>query len=266
MYNDIIQVLNSSELSNNLSKIANEGIPILDSFAPIGLLSSVIATLIGTIIGTLFTMKLFKQQEKIRIRSELKLAVYEKYQDLYNDILESTNKLIETSMNIQTTLAYNIFNTDEVDIEHLVNEVVEDDIELITEDILTSINQCKTLLGKFKLLINFMESKKTIIEHNKNYFSNQEQEIEVLNLALHSLIDSSFYLARSINVRVNTLLKCHIRLYDDFLDGLSDINSSIEKDLIGNFFEDDYKIKFSFNKIARSETIYSNEYNESEVV
>lgn len=84
MVTDII-----NNLSNNIEGI-NQSLKTLaepsDAFMPIATITTLITTLIGTAIGTGFTMWLFKKQEKMRIREELRLDFYKNYKKIYKKL------------------------------------------------------------------------------------------------------------------------------------------------------------------------------------
>lgn len=81
------QVLSDIEsIKLSLEALSNKGIPIIDTFAPITTVVNIVTTVFATAFGGWITLLLFKRQEKMRIREELKLSFYNKYEKLYNEL------------------------------------------------------------------------------------------------------------------------------------------------------------------------------------
>lgn len=86
-------------LNENLSILSSKdgGVVIHDTFANVStwvdLSTTLFATIVGALIGGLITIKLFKQQERMRIKQELKLEFYKEYKPLYKLYIDEIKNL-----------------------------------------------------------------------------------------------------------------------------------------------------------------------------
>lgn len=77
------------ELVDNLMKNINQ---IIENILHINFIVDVLKTSIGGFIGGYLTISIFKRQEQIKIREQLKLEFYKRYKLKYNEIRESLKK------------------------------------------------------------------------------------------------------------------------------------------------------------------------------
>ena len=101
--NDYIMEFIKSEnlitISEALKHIADNGIPIIDTYAPITTTVNIITTIFATAFGGWVTIQLFKRQERMRIREELRLEFYKEYRQMYKELYKDLVDLFE---NIKT--------------------------------------------------------------------------------------------------------------------------------------------------------------------
>lgn len=94
---ELMKLLNT--LNENLSILSSKdgGVVIHDTFANVStwvdLGITLFATIVGALIGGLITIKLFKQQERMRIKQELKLEFYKEYKPLYKLYIDEIKNL-----------------------------------------------------------------------------------------------------------------------------------------------------------------------------
>lgn len=96
--------VNKEQLIIFINDVINNGIPIKDSYAPVETRVNIITTFIGSIIGTMFTMWLFKKQEKMRIREEKRQDFYKEYKRLYREFTKSIKEL-DFSINVMKIIS-----------------------------------------------------------------------------------------------------------------------------------------------------------------
>lgn len=91
------QVLSDIEsIKLSLEALSNKGIPIIDTFAPITTFVNIVTTVFATAFGGWVTIQLFKRQEKMRIKEDLRLSFYKEYREKYKDLYESILDLNES--------------------------------------------------------------------------------------------------------------------------------------------------------------------------
>lgn len=190
MVTDIMKIIDN--LNNNIEGINNSlktildkdgGVVIHDTFAPITTkvtaLTTLGTTIVGALIGTLFTMWLFKRQEKMRIKQELKLDFYRGYEVLYKSLLSNMNECQKEVNRLKGLLTYdiegNVVNfidgiTSFSDIEKNYNGTMEKSIQLF-----------KDLQIKLEDLEIFMNSKKTITGYESYKFESIKGTIKSIN-------------------------------------------------------------------------------------
>lgn len=84
---DLSSVLNElQEISKNITEISNGGLSFNDIFN----------TLLGTFLGSILTIWLFKSQEKIKIKEELRMEFYKEYRDRFNILSNDCMELLAT--------------------------------------------------------------------------------------------------------------------------------------------------------------------------
>lgn len=169
--NEIIQnILSDIEsIRTSLNIISTKGVSIIDSYSLKSATKNIITTFIGTGIGTGFTMWLFKRQEKIRIKAELRLDFYNEYEGKYKDILICLDKFkrniggaIENFYSIGPDIRVHMFekiNTQEDIIKNFESQRVQKAIISTNE-----------LVVKMEDLESFMKSKEVIHGYNEFKF------------------------------------------------------------------------------------------------
>lgn len=86
---EIQQVLSDIEsIKLSLEALSNKGISIIDTFAPITTGVNIITTIFATAFGGWVTIQLFKRQEKMRIKQELRLNFFKEYKSIYDRLLK----------------------------------------------------------------------------------------------------------------------------------------------------------------------------------
>lgn len=89
------QVLSDIEsIKLSLEALSNQGIPIIDTFAPITTGVNFLTTLFATVFGGCIALWGSKIQEKNRIRNEMRLDRYNQFQNIYKDIYININNFI----------------------------------------------------------------------------------------------------------------------------------------------------------------------------
>lgn len=95
------QVLSDIEIIKlSLEALSNQGISVIDSFAPITTGINILTTVFATGFGGWITIQLFKRQEKMRINQELCLEFYKEYSSLYLKLHRSIYNLRKTIIQI----------------------------------------------------------------------------------------------------------------------------------------------------------------------
>lgn len=214
--NSIIEVL--KELTKNGI------ITIGDSFSNkqviFDFLIAITSTLGGTFLGAKMAINSFKKQEKIRIKEELRMKFYEKYDEMYNDLISDIEEL-----------DYNIAN-----IKYWVNEGKEYNRILISE---------KNIYGKY---YEFKDQQNRV-KDNANLTNNIEKKMSKLEKFLESNKIKTGYRYNpysftddlwELNVKFSEFRRCYIKLeryQEDFNKAYNENKyKSIEdlKELISN--------------------------------
>ncbi|MBQ9013127.1 MAG: hypothetical protein IJ094_06125 [Bacilli bacterium] len=100
------QVLSDIEsIKISLETISN-GVSIVDSFSPIATVINILTTIGSTLFGGWLTLELFKKQEKMRIRQELKLEFYNEYKNIYDNLIKDLSILENNFIQIKDELPY----------------------------------------------------------------------------------------------------------------------------------------------------------------
>lgn len=260
---DIIQILADIEgVKKSLDTIAQNGIPIIDTFAPITTMVNIVTTVFSTAFGGWITLQLFKRQEKIRIREQKKLDFYDEYERLYKIVLEYFDIYIK---NIEEVSQY--FNPDKLQstIDGIVDKKDVDYTFKIMDDGIGIVSNIKSSLEKIE---NFMNSKKTITGYDKYKYDSIKKEIEKydeyfkeLN-SKHSdicpdkmLVESGKRLGLEMELYMDEDITAYKEVLGNILEknnkfelllkNMQDINGEIEQEFIGKYFEQKNN-KFNF--------------------
>lgn len=138
-----------TNINQNLSHLGNEkgGLVIHDTFANVSswveLGITLLATITGAIIGGFITIKLFKKQENLRIKQELRLEFYKGYKKLYKVYIDEI-----TSLKSTLKVAETLFELSESSFKLQILKVPE------SKGILKSCNHMTTLEKIIKLIKN----------------------------------------------------------------------------------------------------------------
>lgn len=246
----------------SLKGIAENGIPIVDTFAPISTFVNILTTIFATTFGGIITLRLFKSQEKIRIREELKLDFYKQYEKLYKTVLEGFSKY---KLEIEKVSKYISMDSDGK-LRNLVDAIsTSKDVKENYKIIRDGKNIIENIKNDLQRLEEFMESKKTITGYKDDKYIKIKAEIlkydnyfKCLN-SIHEIIccdekknelqteyctniiieDIS---QETINDLVGTYKRVFRKLYNKkeefelLLSAIKNINEKIESEFIGKYF------------------------------
>lgn len=273
MVTDIMKIIDS--LNNNIEGINNSlktildpngGVVIHDTFAPITTKVTAITTLgttiVGAIIGTMFTMWLFKKQEKMRIRQELRLAFFKDYKVMYQKLLDLAEEF-QTEVSITNNM--NKYGQYVIE-EEIINDkkiLMYEDQQYITKNV---IKVAKSLSDAMDKLDNYLESNELILEdYNGALFDVERAKITLIKSKIvflemnYSDIESKNNSLVIVSEKeINTLKKENKEYFDyilnlenqeettKLLNLMKKTNSEIEKEFLGKYF----KVKW-YRKIIR---------------
>lgn len=275
MVTDIMKIIDS--LNNNIEGINNSlktildkdgGVVIHDTYANVStwvdLGTTLVATIVGAVIAGFITLHLFKKQERMRLKEDFRLNFYKDYEVGYQKLLNVFNDCYK-----EVTRLNNLFTFDEKG--NVINFI--DGITTFSEmeenydyTMKKSRQVFKALQEELEDLEIFMESKKTITGYESYKFKEIKKYAKGINQKLSHLG------ARKQGIITDSVLsKCKERyklkdgqkptpeqissvLVDKYrgvlvkiiaevdkiqqkLSEMQDINSKIEKEFIGTYFE-----------------------------
>jgi len=254
-------------INRELEKFSSEngGIVIHDTYANVStwvnLGATLFATVVGAIIGGYITIILFKKQEKMKIKQELRLAFFKEYKSIYDKLIYllgefKTEATVIYDMNSTYNNNNNYYSLEEdiigkkriLQYEHqkeLVSKAINlfDQIEK-TMDALDDYLECNKIilrdytgeLFKFERAeILIMKTKITYLAHNYNdidkihnpLYSADIEEIKKLKLENKQYFDY-----------ITTLeTKNGEKKVSDLLKKIKNKNSKIEKEFLGKYFK-----------------------------
>ena len=243
---------------------AKGGIVIHDTFANVStwvnLGTTLFATVVGAIIGGYITIILFKKQEKMRIKQELRLAFFKEYKSIYDKLIYLLGEFKSEATviyDMNSTYNNNNYYSLEEDIigkkrilqyEHQ-KELVSKAINLFhqiekTMDALDDYLECNKIIlrdytGELfefeRAEILIMKTKITYLAHNYNdidkihnpLYSADIEEIKKLKLENKQYFDY-----------ITTLeTKNGEKKVSDLLKKIKNKNSKIEKEFLGKYFK-----------------------------
>ena len=188
-------------ISNSLVKIANNGIPIIDTFAPKATGVNIVTTILATSFGGWLTLQLFKKQEKMRIREELRISFYKEYNQMYSELylsLSSLNTKIKRK-----------------------NKVVNEDLLYIKEGFIETLG-LKTWDSYYsqEMNIDFINDFKNIYIQSNNINNFLKRNTYVFNLntiydEIHSKIDEIQEIYTKLESTYNLTIKQEAKLIND---------------------------------------------------
>lgn len=279
MNTDIIQILNSSEIGKILRDIADNGIPIIDTWAPWTFGSNIITTLVGTFIATLMgarvTMYLFKRQEKFRIKEEIRLDFYKQYQELYELVLETFWECNDELKRLEKIISYECAEDGKtiVKLTNFIGGIKS--IQDTSNNYDITLKKSRELIGKLKSelekLDEFINSKKIITGYNEGKYKDIITKINRIYSNYRELCfrknhatDSEYLRVQNklglknteqltYQQKVDVVVEGYKEKLDEFIVDykkievytreFQDINSEIEDDFIGQYFKKITKFK-----------------------
>lgn len=211
------QVLSDIEsIKNSLEALANQGIPIIDTFAPITTGVNIITTIFATAFGGLLALWGSKIQEKNRIRNEMRLDRYNQFQNIYKDIYININNFTVHMEAIKNTYPdvseWNIY----LEQNQLWNL-------RIMRSLICPLKEIKNMMLKSSEIHKFIENNKRVLGIEDNPYDGIIEEINKLYTLfsnveiLEELIDNPVY---------NEFIEKNISEYNE---KISEIINSAEK-------------------------------------
>lgn len=108
--------IETSQLINFIKDTMPNGIPIEDAFtwksALMNATMTIPASIIGAFLGSKVTIWIFKNQESIRIKQDLRMRFFNKYESKYRDVEGELIKLEEKLEDIKSEIIYLNIETD----------------------------------------------------------------------------------------------------------------------------------------------------------
>lgn len=236
-------------IKSSLEVIAQKGIPIIDTYSPIttfvNILTILITTSIGTGIGALFTMRIFKSQEKMRIREELKLKFYNGYEELYMEFYENFSVLKSSIKTMNNMLCQKGCG-----VKHYIDtiETGKDVIENRDTNMINNLfNSLHNTLTSLNILNEYMENQSPIIKFN---YKNQYKDLDRIRKKLDELdcyvlickqhkdsISNIEYVDRYKNVSNEIICLQGNGELKEINDSILDIHKEIRDEFIGKYFK-----------------------------
>lgn len=223
------------------------------------------ATYIGAIIGSKNTIKLFKQQEKFKLREKLRIEFYFDYEKLYLNMYDELKNLISNLLEIRFELYLCGKDDSTYDFDNLVQDIkiswinnaedIDQSLKNIKEkDIDRQINKLKL---KIKELKEFMDLKSYISGHSRFIYNKLESEIVDLSYKL-DMLHISPIVSEELHLReqgepqknieeeqVYNYVNCLEELMNEYLrrivkmkEEISIIHKTIKSEIIEGYFED----------------------------
>lgn len=282
MIDTIQQVLSDIEgIKISLETIAQNGIPIIDTYAPITTWINIGTTIFATAFGGWITLQLFKRQERMRIREEIRLEFYKQYEEIYKLLLDEFIEYKEEVYKLSGLMSKN----DKGEIRSFINSI--NDLILKQEDVKNnyestmkeSIKLITDIKNRLDKLEDFMDSKKTITGYYeykyiliKKQIKEYEDNFGELRFRYNKLCSDSkmasalekIGIEEESQIEDETKIKDEIQSYNKVLikinsknnalelliKQMQDINQAIEKEFIGEYFEKK-KVNFVIKYIKR---------------
>lgn len=247
------QVLSDVEsIKLSLEALSNQGIPIVDAFAPITTSVNFITTIFATAFGGLVTIQLFKRQEKMRIREELRLEFYKGYKVLYKkymdeiivlkDTLDVIRNISETSslafkINVMEISEHSkiVLQCNHTDILSRIITLAKNTYEYI-DDINDYMKTNKIILSEYKgklfytIGIDLFVIKCKICELEKyfeevRHLNNRKYETEELNELIYKQDETVQYIFKSIGQ------------IEKIIEDSKDIHWKLEYEFLNQYFK-----------------------------
>ena len=186
MKQNINQIINDiSSIKYSLESLSTEGLRIIYTYAnvstPLNFTLDLLISIIGTIIGGIVTIKLFKEQEKMRIRQELKLEFFKEYKKLYIEFSDSFCEL-KLQMNAIKGLK---------EIDNLMYGLIQDVNRIYvkgSENIKELIDKCKDTYKKIEILSKHIDNNPLIMKkYNKEKYEFVHGSIFLLSKYLEEI-------------------------------------------------------------------------------
>lgn len=183
---EFINTENLSAISNDLKQIADNGIPIIDTFAPVTTIVNVLTTVFATALGGWVTIQLFKRQEKMRIKEDLRLSFYKVYSQMYNDLYQD---ILDLNEGIKCKNKY--LNKDSMYIQDAItgsHGLKSWNCTYSQETTKADINRIKSIQSKSQNLNKFLKSNTVVFNFNTIYdkVHNKIEEIQKVYITIES--------------------------------------------------------------------------------
>ena len=239
------------ELLITIQNIARDGITINSPISPISVFIDIITTLVATIVGGIVTLKLYKNQEQIRLKGELKIDYYKNYKNICLQILDlfsmyssENNKILKRikddengKLTILTdkVVCINEINMgfDEIkDIESLIK--AESDI---MKDIRFKSQSLKNFIELNKIIVDFSELKYSELNDKIREYNRKYKQLHFLFLKMievNNSISNSQLIDQYIEV-FKELQKFNRKFQDEVIDIFKCIDQKIEEELIEDY-------------------------------
>lgn len=226
MGNDIMKIIDG--INQSLKIIVNKdgGVVIHDTLAKTTTVANFITTILATVFGGWVTIQLFKTQEKMRIKQDLRLNFFKEYKVIYNRLLQSL-VAFENELNIVNSI--NIYpNKDYYKVkENTIHDKKILEYKHQEEFVSKVIDLCKIVYDTMKELNDYLVSNEIVLRDYKGELFKAESafililktNINRLTLNYNSIeiINSPVY---GENVEEVNELKQHNKEYFDSVIGL----------------------------------------------
>lgn len=204
------------------------------------ILLDLIKTTLATIVGGFISICYSKNQDKTKIKNEIKLSRYNEFEKYYNDMYTLIEKFKNEINEINERKEPNEIN--ELSNVYESNKI----IDLITN----SFQTIKKIKDNSTEIHKFIEFNKKILNFINNPYDKILEDIE-------DIYSSFFKISTLID---NRILKCYMTSYCDFI---SEINEVVKQEKINSIYDE----METFRKALEKETIniYFEEVDKSEI-
>lgn len=264
--NSIIQLIN--EMSSNgelfsglpimgqISISDNPGIKTIITESVVTGLITAIATYIGAKIGSRNTIKLYQEQEKVRIREELKVKFYDEYEGLYKDTYLKLGELISHIEYLRFLFFLeqddfeegshekdiNVTGIESIeDIKRDLDEEVIKELEVLIKDLQSKMNNLKRFLDMKSNITGYKSFIYFDIEYIIREINSAYEGISILPIIAKESDGDSHCLSREEIIKSynDNMFKILNSLFKKIVEGQEDmdkIHKSISDEYIGSYF------------------------------
>ena len=172
------------------------------------ILLDLIKTTLATIVGGFISICYSKNQDKTKIKNEIKLSKYNEFEKYYNDMYTLVEKL-----------------------KNEINEIKKrsdiDENNTILDLITNSFETIKKIKYNSAEIHNFINYNKKILNFNNNPYDKILKDIEDIYL--------SFSKASNLILVDNSFFRCYMKSYQDFK---SEINEVVKQEKINSIYNE----------------------------